>query len=79
MVAEELVEQRPPILPQRNAVDVRSWSDSTAVHFTVTDAGSRMTARQFGAIAAVQRLEGHVRAQQDLGSGSDPRSPARRA
>ena len=69
MVAEELVDNALRFSRKGTPVDVRSWSDSTAVHFTVTDAGRGMTARQLEQIAAVQRLEGHVRAQQDLGFG----------
>jgi two-component system, sensor histidine kinase and response regulator len=69
MVAEELVDNALRFSRKGTPVHVQSWSDNAALHFTVTDAGRGMTARQLEQIAAVQRLEGNLRAQQDLGFG----------
>ncbi len=69
MVAEELVDNALRFSRKGTPVHVHSWADSSAVHFTVTDEGRGMTDRQLEQIAAVQRLEGNVRTQQDLGFG----------
>jgi K+-sensing histidine kinase KdpD len=68
-VAEELVDNALRFSRKGTAVEVRAWSDGTEMHFTVKDSGRGMTALQLEQIAAVQRLEGDLRAQQDLGFG----------
>jgi len=68
-VAEELVDNALRFSRQGTPVNVRAWSDGAAVHFTVADAGRGMTACQLKQLAAVQRLEGNLRGQQDLGFG----------
>ena len=68
-VAEELVDNALRFSRHGTPVQVRAWSDGTVMHLTVTDAGRGMTALQLEQIAAVQRLEGNLRSQQDLGFG----------
>jgi len=68
-VAEELVDNALRFSRKGTPVQVRAWSDGSAVHFTVTDAGRGMTVRQLEQIAAVQHLAGNQRVQQDLGFG----------
>jgi signal transduction histidine kinase len=68
-VAEELVDNALRFSRKGTPVRVRSWSDGTAMHFTVTDTGRGMTAQQLEQIVMVQRLDGDLRAQQDLGFG----------
>jgi signal transduction histidine kinase len=68
-LAEELVDNALRYSRLGTPVKVRAWSDGTAMHLTVTDAGRGMTPPQLEQIAAVQRLEGNLRTQQDLGFG----------
>jgi K+-sensing histidine kinase KdpD len=68
-VAEELVDNALRFSRQGTPVQVRAWPDGATVHLTVKDAGRGMTALQLEQIAAVQRLEGNLRSQQDLGFG----------
>jgi DNA-binding response OmpR family regulator/anti-sigma regulatory factor (Ser/Thr protein kinase) len=68
-VAEELVDNALRFSRHGTPVQVRAWADGTVMHLTVTDAGRGMTALQLEQIAAVQRLEGNLRSQQDLGFG----------
>jgi DNA-binding response OmpR family regulator/anti-sigma regulatory factor (Ser/Thr protein kinase) len=68
-VAGELVDNALRYSRQGTPINVRAWSDGTKVHFTVTDTGRGMTELQLEQIAAVQRLEGNLRVQQDLGFG----------
>ena len=79
MVAEELVDNALRFSRKGTPVHVRSWSDGTAVHFSVTDSGRGMTARQLEQIAAVQRLEGQPAGAAGSGIRPDSRAPARRA
>ena len=68
-MAEELVDNALRFSRHGTPVQVRAWADGTVMHLTVTDAGRGMTALQLEQIAAVQRLEGNLRSQQDLGFG----------
>lgn len=68
-VAEELVDNALSFSRKGTPVRVRAWSDGAAMHFTVTDSGRGMTAVQLEQIAAVQRMQGNLRTQQDLGFG----------
>jgi CheY-like chemotaxis protein/anti-sigma regulatory factor (Ser/Thr protein kinase) len=69
LVAEELVNNALSFSRQGTPVMVRSWSDGTALNLSVADVGRGMTARQLEQIAAVLRLDGSLRTQQDLGLG----------
>jgi len=68
-VAEELVDNALRFSRKGTPVQVRAWSDGATMHFTVTDTGRGMTARQLEQITAVLRFEGNLRTQQDLGFG----------
>ena len=68
-VAEELVDNALSFSRQGTTVKVRAWIEGATMHFTVTDTGRGMTTTQLEQISAMQRREGELRAQQDLGFG----------
>jgi signal transduction histidine kinase len=68
-LVEELVDNALRYSRLGTPVKVRVWSEDDAMHLTVTDTGRGMTPPQLEQIAAVQRLEGNLRTQQDLGFG----------